>query len=85
MAATRNLLSCEACLVATHDSKDCSQRDASEGDMEGRLRSMKQTIQNLFPDPLLGLHQLCLKICPLCIQEFPKNLPYYAQVSAYYA
>jgi len=33
----------------------------------------------------LGLRQLCSKIYLLCFQEFPKNLPYYAQVSANYA
>jgi len=33
----------------------------------------------------LGLCQLCLKFCLLCFQEFPKNLPYYAQVSVYCA
>jgi len=33
----------------------------------------------------LALHQLCSKFCLLCFQEFPKNLPYYVQISAYYA
>jgi len=50
-AATRNPPRCEVCLAVTHETKDCSQQEATKGDIEGRLRSMEQTIQNLSPAP----------------------------------
>ena len=40
-AATRNPPRCELCLAITHDTKDCSQRDATEYGIEGRLKSME--------------------------------------------
>ena len=35
-------------------------------------------------DTMLGLSQLCLKICLKCFWEFPKNFPYYAWTLSYY-
>ena len=51
-AATRNPPKCEVCLAVTHDTKNCSQQDTNKGDIEGRLRSMEHTIQNLTPASL---------------------------------
>ena len=34
---------------------------------------------------LLGLSQICSKVCPKCFQEFPKNFTYYASQCSYYA
>jgi len=55
-AATRNPPMCEVCLAITHETKDCSQKEETEGDIEGRLRSMEQTIQNL--SPVLSRHTI---------------------------
>ena len=49
-AATRSPSRCEVCLASTHDTREYSQRDVDEGDIEGRLRNMERTIQNL-PHP----------------------------------
>lgn len=40
-AAMRTPPRYKVCLTATHDTKECSQRDANEGDIEGILRNMK--------------------------------------------
>ena len=50
-AATRNPPRCELCLSVAHETKDCSQHNSSEGDIEGRLRCMEQTIQSFSTAP----------------------------------
>ena len=64
-AATRNPLRCELCLGITHDTKDCSQWDATEYGIEGRLKSMEQTMQALVPahprPPVKSSGEVCRK------------------------
>ena len=62
-SATRNPPRCEICLAVTHETKDCTQHDLSEGDIEGRLRSMEQTIQNLPSTPTRPNIQFSGEVC----------------------
>ena len=62
-AATRNPPRCEVCLASTHDTRECSQRDVDEGDIEGRLRNMERTIQNLPPLPPRNVIQFSGEVC----------------------
>ena len=48
-AETMNPPRCELCLAFSHDTKDCSQWDIAECSIEGRLKSMEQTMQALVP------------------------------------
>ena len=38
----QNLPWCEVCLVSTHHTKECNQRDVNEDDFKGRLRNMEE-------------------------------------------
>ena len=62
-AATRSPPRCEVCLASTHDTRECSQRDVDEGDIEGRLRNMERTIQNLPPPPPRNVIQFSGEVC----------------------
>lgn len=62
-AATRNPPRCEICLASTHDTKDCTHRDVGEGDIEGRLTSMEQTIQSLSTTPSRHNIQFSGEVC----------------------
>ena len=62
-AATRSPPRCEVCLASTHDTRECSQRDVDEGDIEGRLRNMERTIQNLPPLPPRNVIQFSGEVC----------------------
>lgn len=61
--ATRNPPRCEMCLAVTRDMRDCIQCDISEGDIEERLGSMEQTIQNLSPTLMSHNIQLSREVC----------------------
>ena len=61
--ATRNPPRCELCLPVAHETKDCSQHNSSEGDIEGRLRCMEQTIQSFSMAPPRHNIQFSGEVC----------------------
>ena len=62
-AATRNPPRCETCLSVTHETKDCTQQEISEWDIEARLKSMEQTVRNLSPAPTHYHMQFSGEVC----------------------
>ena len=65
-AVTRSPPRCEVGLASTHDTRECSQRDVDEGDIESRLRNMERTIQNLLPFPPRNVIQFSEEVCRKC-------------------
>ena len=64
-AATRNPPRCKLCLAISHDTKDCSQQDITDYSLEGRLKSMEQTMWALAPahpqTPVKSSGEVCRK------------------------
>ena len=62
-AAVRNPPRCETCLSITHETKDCTQHNVNEWNIEARLRNMEQTIHNLPPAPTRHHIQFSGEVC----------------------